>query len=328
MHGLGAQATLLGLTALLVAISSVAAYGHVINDIFDVEEDRRRGKANAMARLSRIQQLLVVLLFVALAFAPALLAGFGLFSIMLLVVNLLLPTIYSIPPINLKHRGFLGVAADALGAHVVPTLFFAVSMAHMAAAPGSRSGVFILAAGFWALATGLRGILLHQFVDRESDLSAGVKTFGGSVDGHRLRVAVMCVIFPCEVMALAVVIATVIPVAPLLIVIAPVYLILEALKMLAGWDLPLFYPDGTVKEPYVPIANNEFYEVWLPITLATQLALTVPSLLILPVLQVVLFFPNIRTRMRPLRDLWKSIRTQALRRMSTQSSGKALDRRG
>ena len=36
----------------LLSIVCVAAYGHVVNDIFDVDADRRAGKANAMTNVS------------------------------------------------------------------------------------------------------------------------------------------------------------------------------------------------------------------------------------------------------------------------------------
>ena len=315
LHGLEVRETLIALGSLLFAICNVAAYGHVVNDIFDVEEDQHRGKANAMARLAGVQRMLVALMFVALAIVPTLWVGFGLMGTLLLTINLLLPTIYSAPPIQLKKRGILGVVADALGVHVVPALLFASVMTHMAATPGPRSYALIAAVGIWALATGLRGILIHQFADRESDRAAGVQTFGGNVSLSQLRFFVFRIILPSEVVALATLIVLLLPVAPVLIIVVPVYLMFELLKVYAGWDLPLFQtePSGGA-EAYVPLANNKFYEAWVPLALAVQLALASPGLLSLVFLQIVLFLPNIDTRAQTLRDLWRDLHNPWSRR--------------
>ena len=195
LHGLETRAVLLALMALLFAICSVAAYGHVINDIFDVEEDRRRGKSNSMARFSGVQRLAIALLLVGMAFFPVLWIGFGPLAAVLLAVNLLLPTIYSARPFHLKERGLWGVVADALGVHVIPAQFFLVSLTHIAVAPSQMTGALVVTVGIWTFASGLRGIIGHQFADRESDMSVGVRTFGGMRNAEQIRFLVVQRIF-------------------------------------------------------------------------------------------------------------------------------------
>ncbi len=297
------------LLRLSLAIVAVAGYGYVLNDVFDIEEDRRRGKANSMAAFNRWQHAALLLLLASLSLAPMVGGPFGRVSKFLLAVNLALPMLYSIPPIRLKERGILGAMVDAMGAHVVPTLFFAISMA----AVGERSGGwrmtgFIVAAASWALMTGLRGIIVHQVRDRESDLNAGVRTFAGAMDLRTARTAVFRRIFPAELLALSVLLLTVVPDAPILIGIIPVYLLFELLKVLDDWKLPLLDPDNPGGEPYIPVANNELYEVWLPLSMGVQLAATAPPLAILPLLHLFAFLPNVRQRLKDLASVTPVVR--------------------
>ncbi|MFC2169811.1 UbiA family prenyltransferase, partial [Acidobacteriota bacterium] len=161
---------------LLISICSVAAYGHIVNDISDTHEDRVRGKINFAARLSPIKRLAICLFFIISGFSPFFFYDFGLTAIILLLINYLLPTLYSVPLIRLKERNRIGIVADALGAHAIPTLFLALAMIYVK--PGSGNlGFFVAAsAGIWAFFLGLRGIIFHQLLDRRFDKDAKVRT--------------------------------------------------------------------------------------------------------------------------------------------------------
>jgi 4-hydroxybenzoate polyprenyltransferase len=292
------------LARLLLAIIAVAGYGYVLNDVFDIEEDGRRGKVNSMAGLRRWQQAALLVSLASLSLAPLVGGPFGPESSFLVAANLVLPMLYSIPPIRLKERGILGVLADAMGVHVVPTLVFAVSIARLSEpASGSKTTALVLVAAVWALVTGARGIIVHQVKDRESDLSAGVRTFGGGLDPATARKVIFRRIFPAELLALSVLLAVVVPVAPILIGVIPVYLSSELLKVLDDWRLPLLEPDGLRGEPYIPLEHNDLYEVWLPLSLSVQLSTEALPFAILPVFQVVAFLPNLRFRLGELVSL-------------------------
>jgi 4-hydroxybenzoate polyprenyltransferase len=292
------------LLRLLLSIVGVAGYGYVLNDVFDVEEDRRRGKTNSMAGFNRYQQAALLLLLASLGLAPMVGGPFGRVSVSLVVLNLALPMLYSIPPVRLKERGIFGVVADAMGVHVVPTLFFAISMAGLGdGSSGLRTTGLIAAAGLWALMAGSRGIIVHQVRDRESDLSAGVKTFGGTIDPGAARTVVFRLMFPAELLALSVLLITVIPAAPILIGVIPVYLSFELLKVLDDWKLPIADADNPGGEPYVPLEHNDLYEVWLPLSLSVQLAARALPFAILSVVHLVVFAPSIRGRLADMVSL-------------------------
>jgi hypothetical protein len=246
----------------------------------------------------------LLLLLACLSVAPLLGGPFGRVSFLLVAGNLALPMLYSIPPIRLKERGILGAMMDALGAHVVPTLLFGISMAAVSERPpGWRMTAFLLAAACWALMTGLRGIIVHQVRDRESDLAAGVRTFAGVMGRGTARTLLFRRIYPAELLALSVMLSVVIPDAPILMAVLPLYLLVELLRVLDDWRLPLLDPGNRAGDPYVPVANNELYEVWLPLSLGVQLAAAALPYAILPVLQLIVFLPNIRERLKDVASL-------------------------
>jgi SAM-dependent methyltransferase len=154
----------------LIFISIFAAsYGYIVNDIFDIEVDRKAGKSNAMAQFLPWQRSLFCLVFVATGFAVPVLMKFGTLAIILLAINYLLPTLYSAPPLRLKERGIWGILSDAAGAHAVPTLFVATTFLHLSTTPQPNALTFSIIATAWAFFTGVRGILLHQLWDRDND---------------------------------------------------------------------------------------------------------------------------------------------------------------
>jgi 4-hydroxybenzoate polyprenyltransferase len=297
------------LLRLLLAILAVAGYGYVLNDVFDIDEDRRRGKANRVATLKRWQQAALLLLLASLALAPLVRGPFSTVSTFLAVMNLALPMLYSIPPIRLKERGILGLIADAMGVHVVPALFFAVSIAGLSERSGGwRMPGFIAATGFWALVAGLRGIIVHQMVDRRSDLDAGVKTFAGGIDPRTARNVLVRIIFPAELLALSILLLMIVPAAPILIGVIPLYLVFELLKVLDDWRLPAVDADPPGGGPYIPLEHNDLYELWLPLSLGIELAVFEPTFVILPVLHLFAFWPSTWRRLEDLASLTPAIR--------------------
>jgi 4-hydroxybenzoate polyprenyltransferase len=289
------------LAALLMAICAVAAYGHVINDIFDIEEDRRAGKPNTMAGRTPLARAAFALAFVTVSLAVPALAGVTAVGLILIAANLLLPTLYSLPGIRLKERGVLGVLADAGAAHALPALLFGTAF-WPAPVPASVVVATIAAATFSFIA-GLRGIIVHQVHDRPTDSRAGVRTFAIAEGVEQSRRIVMRGLLPFEVVALVAFLTVVLPAAPVAAAVLVLHAVLEALKMRSGWRLPLFYPEQPTRERYLPLLGNESYEVWLPLALSAQLATRPWGFALLPPVVVLLFWQNLGTRLRALATL-------------------------
>lgn len=291
--------------AALAAIVCVAVFGYVLNDLCDIEADRLGGRRNRMAALGPAARAGMLLLPAAATVAIWQLAGDPLLAA-LLAVNLLLPLMYSVPPVRLKGRGLWGALCDAGGVHLLPALIVARSATLGLDAPG----LFIGAVAGWAAFTGLRGIVLHQVIDEQADRLAGVRTLvvGTGIAGARRLV--LWLLLPLELLGLGVLLALVLPHAPLAAAALCLFAALEAGKCLRGWLQPVFEPAASSRERYLPFLNNELYEVWLPLSLLLQLAVRQPQAWLLVLGFIGLFHASLR---RALEQAVAACRQQAPR---------------
>lgn len=284
------------------SLASVAAYGHLVNDLFDIESDGLAGKPNALASLSAPRRVAACALALAAGFAPWLLVDLKPGAWAWLAVNYLLPTVYSMPGVRLKERGVLGIVSDAAGAHAIPTLFILAAFS-----PTSGTGRFALKLGLVAAATcvGIKGILNHQVADRGNDLASGVETLGTRVSAQHLLRFLTAFNALVEIPVVATVVTLLRHACPLAVVAFAGHCVVELTKLILGHP---FYFQGRVanpehRRPNLPLANNFFYEVWLPTALAIQLATASPSWRWLPALHVSLFFKNYADQARDLYSL-------------------------
>jgi tetratricopeptide (TPR) repeat protein/4-hydroxybenzoate polyprenyltransferase len=295
--------SILTVAALLFAIACVAAYGHIINDSFDIESDRQVGKHNSMAHFSPWQRALFCLALAGLGFSLPILMHFGNLAIVLLGINYLLPTLYSAPPFRFKEKGILGIISDAAGAHAMPTLFIATTSAHLVAAPSLQVIGLAIAAIAWSFFAGVRGILLHQLWDRNDDLRSGVKTLVTESDVEDVRFWMSRVIFPSELLLLGSLILVIAHSSPLILVFTIVYFLLKI--TLFKLDPTATFDPAPIQKAYV--IPHDFYEVGLPLILAISLSLQNAWFAILLLLQGVLFYPSIERR---ITNLVQSLRGQ------------------
>lgn len=299
---LPAMAWLLGALQLLGAIIPGAIFVSVINDLTDQADDLAAGKANRMARASRIARVLLVALPIAAGLVwcfvwrdqPALL--------LLYLAAWLAFTFYSIPPIRLKHRGWAGALCDAGGAHLFPALL-AVGIA-AAAADRPLAPLWTIAVGAAAFAYGLRGILLHQLDDCDNDRLAGARTVAVRVSRDVLGKLARWAIFPIELVALATLLTML--GAPLMWVALGLYL-LSVAQRVAIWKMHAIL---IVPAPRSIIIMAEYYAAWLPLSLLASLALRDPTSGLLAIALHLALFPFIawRTAKDFVRVEWIQVR--------------------
>ncbi|HEY4439763.1 MAG TPA: UbiA family prenyltransferase [Candidatus Elarobacter sp.] len=281
---LGAAAAAIGV--LLLCVSCVAAYGHVVNDWCDIADDRRAGKPNAMERLQVWQRA---------ALSAALLAG-GFVALapiagawparIALALNYLWPTLYSLPGVRLKERGLLGVFADAAGSHITPTFFAFAEVGALVSGPANPALVTIFV--LWATSLGIKGILYHQIADRANDELAGVSTFATGVDLRRLSSVLARYNLWVELPLAVGVTAASASFVPLAVAALGAYLVIETTKYLLGFEFAVS-SDARLRRPSIPFANEMFSTLWLPLGAAVQLALAGPAFAWIPVLHALLF---------------------------------------
>jgi len=288
--------SILTVSALLFAIACVAAYGHIINDSFDIEVDQQVGKRNAMAQFSPWQRALFCLALAGLGFSLTVLMNFGTLAIALLGINYLLPTLYSAPPCRFKEKGILGILSDAAGAHAIPTLFIATTFSHLVATPPLQGAGLAIAATAWSFFAGIRGILLHQLWDRDDDLRSQVKTFVTESNVESVRFWMSRIIFPIELLLLSALILVIAHTTPLILVFTIVYFLLKLILFKA--DPTATFDPAPIQKAYV--IPHDFYEVGLPLILAVTLSLQNAWFALLLLLQVTLFYPSIERRVTNL----------------------------
>jgi 4-hydroxybenzoate polyprenyltransferase len=189
------------LLATFFALIACAIFAYIINDITDRKDDLAAGKPNRLTgnRGSGLVALVAGPVLAGLAFAFQWHTDWLLVSAYLTMW--LAFVLYSVPPFRWKSRGLLGVFACAAGDSLFPTLV-AVLSAFQAAHQPLKIG-WIVAAGTWAFAYGLRGIVWHQLNDTEADRTAMVGTF---VQRHSPRIGIRLVLFftfPLELVSLA-----------------------------------------------------------------------------------------------------------------------------
>lgn len=287
------------LPSLFFSIACVAAYGHVINDIFDIESDGRAGKPNAIGRLSPRQRGLLCMALVGLGYLPTLAVNYSQSGYLLLALNYLWPTIYSVPGIRLKERGMAGVFCDAAGAHVTPTLFVLAVLSQPIVDASIDLMIFSAAALTWSSVLGIKGILNHQVADRENDRASGTVTLATqAAPGQMERLLPRYNLFvelPASV-AFVVIIYRVCPLAALGLTI---YCLVEALKYRLGFQFALNGDPRSTRSSF-PFVNDFFYYLWLPLSATLQLASSGLVWAWLPFMQLGLFS---RTGLLQIRDL-------------------------
>ena len=274
----------------LVSIFSVAIYGHVVNDIFDLEPDRLANKVNHVSGLRPVCRVALAGVFLLTGFLPALISEYSIGILSLLTLNYLWPTVYSIPITRLKERGLFGVACDVLGSHITPTLFVTALFANPArfGSPASQTG-FALAATLWAGVLGLKGILHHQIADRDNDLQSGISTFAAKISLEKLQRFLTGFNLLIELPVSALFAVVVSSQCPLAVVAFILYTGFEAMKYKLGFQFALSANPATIRAS-VPFTNEMFYVLWMPMAAATQLGLDIRALIWLPLVHTVIFY--------------------------------------
>jgi hypothetical protein len=302
-------ASMAAICVVVFCVSCVAAYGHVVNDWFDIADDERAGKPNAMRDVRVWKRAALCLAFIAASFVVLAPFSDAWPARIALAANYLWPTLYSVPGIRLKERGLWGVFSDAAGSHITPTLFaFAVASVFV---PGPANAVVLTAVLLWATVLGIKGILYHQIADRAADEVAGVATFAASLDFSHLSTALarynLLVELPVSVV-LTIVVAGFFPVA---VAALALYLTLEGTKYRLGFEFALG-SDAHLRRASIPFANEMLYTLWLPLAGAVQLAVNSVSLAWLPAVHCLLFREQAAAQIRDARAIAGQLKARSI----------------
>ena len=294
------------LVLVVLAVCAIGNYGYALNDLFDVDEDRRAGRANAAAAAGtgRTWAIVLVSALCAEAFAAAAAGVAGAWATLGAIA---LPAAYSVPPLRVKERRWLGVAADALAAHVWPAMLAVLAAEHRSVHPAGVALVTSLAV--WSAAAGLRGILTHQVRTADRDSAAGLRTVAHDMGARRLEAWIVAALVPLELVGFGVALVAC-GGGPVLWTGVALYLAYEAYKTLRAGVFPvaIFQERG---QPYVPFVEESFYKAWGPVVLALDCARTDPRYLLLVPLYALLFVPHVRAERQRFAAIAGSLRPRA-----------------
>lgn len=290
------------LALVVLTVCAAANYGYALNELYDVEEDARSGRANAAAASGAPRTRAIVLLS-GLAAELGAFAAAGTSGALITVVELALPAAYSMPPLRIKERKWLGVAADGLAAHVYPAVLALLAVSHWSVRPVVPA--LALPVVLWSAAAGLRGILSHQLQTAERDRGAGLATVVHDLGSARLERFIVAVLLPVEVLAFgAALVAS--GAGPVLWAGVALYLLYEAYKTAAGgFRVVAFRPGG---QRYLPFVEERWYKAWGPLVLALDAARADPLYLLVVPAYVLLFRPHLDNERNDLRAVIEALR--------------------
>jgi 4-hydroxybenzoate polyprenyltransferase len=285
--------SLAGMLAFLAAFIGVAGFGHVINDLGDLEADRAAGKPNTMLGRKRLHTALILVALLAMAWLPWLILPANRLNLSLIGLQLLLLTLYALPPLRLKVHPVSGVLTDALYAYTVPMLITWTTWSQMSG-PATPHQPFLLAALVtWSLCAGIKGILAHQDADAANDAAAGLGTFVTGYGHRRTFWLLSRIVIPAEFACFALMtfgIAHEIRFYPIAVALLLCWRIFQ-LDLL--WDIPVGFPWRLSAEQAVNLYGfrflGDFYPAWFPVLMLVALCIRSPLYLALACIHFALF---------------------------------------
>jgi 4-hydroxybenzoate polyprenyltransferase len=291
------------LVLVVLTVCAVGNYGYALNDLYDVDEDLRVGRVNAVIEIGRHRTAWIVA--GSAVIAELLAAGAaGWQGALLTIVELSLPLAYSVPPLRIKQRKWLGIVADALAAHVYPATLALMAVTRFGAA--RPSWLIIACVLTWSWAVGIRGILSHQLHTADRDRCAGLNTVVHDFGRATIERFIIFVLLPTEVASFIGVVAGS-RAGPFLWVCGSIYLICEAFRTFDGrFVVTAFRPEG---QRYLPFVEESFYKAWGPIVIALDAARMDLKFIAIVPLYVLLFRPHIQNESRKLRDIKHALLT-------------------
>lgn len=183
-----ARQTIGTLLLFFIASIGIGGFGHLVNDLFDVDQDLASGADSLIANRQTFKVVRKFLIVILLAWLPWLWLPSNPLILSLLILEFVLFLCYSMPPIRLKDRGALGLIADSLYSYTISNAVALLVFAKLAQfqMPIWFTGLWVA----WSFTVGLRQILGHQIEDLSRDQLAGIRTFV-SIHGWKQSFAIL-----------------------------------------------------------------------------------------------------------------------------------------
>ncbi|MCO5231415.1 MAG: UbiA family prenyltransferase [Chitinophagales bacterium] len=246
----------------IVSYIGFAGTGYAINDIYDIEIDRKAGKRNPFEGKSKFFKFKLLFFLSLLAWAPWIYLRMPWYIIICFISLLLLLLTYSHPSTRFKEHPFCGPIWDAMYGHVLPVLITCFTFQQYVVKVPYNEWSFYLSLIIWQFFKGIRNILNHQLDDYDNDICSDTQTLvtihGRTAIHHRIMVYIL----PLEIGSLIVFLMTISSqfksIWAFIILFLLVYRFGHGLFKSKKWD-----KENHQKNSYLYFLND-FYELYLP----------------------------------------------------------------
>lgn len=177
---------------IFVSITGTAGFGYFLNNWTDIHVDKKAGRPNSAAKLSTIQRLVLIIFLLALSVLPWIFIKSDLIVYLMIAAQIVLLTIYSIPPFRFKKNIWLCLIIDSLYSNVIFSIAVFLFFLDFEFSP-----VLVILTLFLFI-RGLRNILVHQIHDRKTDRKSGIRTFINVYGPARTSGLINYVLLPVE----------------------------------------------------------------------------------------------------------------------------------
>jgi len=269
---------------LLSSLIIGAVYVSVINDITDLDEDLASGKSNRIQQVPVQFRWFIPILCISIGFVFGYFIYPDVLSCSLYFCSWVVFSLYSIKPIRLKARGIFGVFADCSGSHLFPSLLMVSSVSYYTNTAINFTWFSLI--GIWAFCYGLRGILWHQFSDRENDIKVKLNTYASKIEPLRFKNQTI-IIITLELLALCGLLYKISIIAVFIALIFYIILVFIRYKWFASQLIIIIkHKPGNYQ-----ILMADYYQVFLPVSLLVASSLSNYYNLFILIAHIILF-PN------------------------------------
>lgn len=144
---------------------SVAAFGFLLNEYTDIEDDEKAKKINVLREVKNPKIYFLffgLILLIIISYATL---GWSYPTLMLLLLQLLFFILYSVKPFRLKRYPFVAIILDALYSG---TIFYMIAFL-LSSETNSKDIVILSIIFIWSFVKGIRNILHHLMMDKLND---------------------------------------------------------------------------------------------------------------------------------------------------------------
>lgn len=279
----------------IISFIGFAGLGHVINDSYDVEVDRKAKKSNQLDGKSGLFKMQLCFFLLLLAWLPWMYLRMPWYIVVCLIGLLVLLFTYSHPYTRLKEHAVLGPIWDALYGHVLPVLITCFTFQQYLQEVPYNEWFFYSSLIVWQFLKGLRNIFSHQLDDYENDICSGTCTLVTIKGPVKIYQKTMTLILPLEVMSLAVFLLSIGPNFKSIWIFSLFFIFVyrfgHGIFKSMQWDR-----DNHRNNTYLYLLND-FYEMYLPYYFLLSFCFRQPEY-ILFLLVHMLMFPDLLKRMK------------------------------